>query len=108
MTLPVSYPAYGIIYNSSDSAVSGATVKITDDTSDQGTLILTTDGNGKYFGDLQNYASDGHIIRVHAAYNGEVEDITYTLNLGDIPHQEDLTLDDIETVSYTHLRAHET
>ena len=87
MTLPVPQWVYGTLRDVDGQVQASATIKASGSTgaSADSYASTTTDANGKYVLNLQNYASYGDTIKVIATYEEyEITD-TYTLTLGDLP-----------------------
>jgi len=92
MSLGVLYPITGIVRDAQGNLVDGANIEIIDTTSAQGTAITTTNAQGKYIINVQDYVTDGDTIQIHADYGGEIKEITFTLVVSDGITQHNLIL----------------
>ena len=97
MSLGVLYPITGIVRDAQGNLVDGANIEISDTTSAQGTAITTTNAQGKYIINVQDYVTDGDTIQIHADYDGEIKEITFTLVVSDGITQHNLILNPIFT-----------
>ena len=83
---------YGIIRDYGGNPQAGATVNISGSTgaAADSYATTTTDSNGKYQLNIQDYVNDGDTVKVIASYESDTTNTTYTLTLGDLPEEVNL------------------
>lgn len=91
MTLSHPFPIYGTVLNQNSNPESGLSVEVYVEGSLQDTL--TTNGDGYFQGDLQNYSNNGDSIVVSGANFNWYGDYTYTLDVTDLSQDLSFNLD---------------
>jgi hypothetical protein len=93
LSLDFPFPIYGYLYNSFTNENEGDT-NITITFADGTDVIVTTDSNGFYEIDVQDYANDGEDINFECETGTWRATETYTLNITDFSHEQIVTLDE--------------
>ena len=103
MTLPFPWPVYGEVYDSNGDLVgSGYTVTATGDSA----ATDTTDTNGVYVINMQDYASSGGNVTVTADVLGESFSASFTVSLRDAGKEQDVNLVEADEANDIYLNTH--
>ena len=111
MSVIVPVWTYGQIRDYGGNPQAGATVNASGSTGAAADSYqsATTDSNGNYQMNIQDYVNDGDTVKVIATYAGLSNSDTYSLTLGDLPEQINLQLSapggDSESYTYLYKRA---
>jgi len=99
--LPVPYFVYGEVTDQQNKDfVSNVTIS---GNSSSTSVSEDTDSSGKYQINIQDYASDGDTVKVIATYGSYYTSDTFSLSLGDLPKEINLTFKVINEFYINHV-----